>query len=192
MRSLARCLTLALVFAAIIVVRSSSPAYACSCVAIDTQMRQPESFPFDAAFVGRVSEEPDILAGGQLVWWTFLVDEVYHGDLPPTVEVKGPKAGAECGFGPISVGSQIGVLLRRDGSDWISQGCSSGPPERFALLGPPKKPFVGAPLPTVVGVQFEPEDGGLSTGALVAIAGGIALIAVAGVFAATRRRGAAT
>jgi hypothetical protein len=75
----------------------------------------------------------------------------------------------------------LGVLLRRDGAEWNAGGCSSGRPERLALLGEPKKPFVGAPPPTVVGITVEPDDGGLTAGALVAIGGGvIALVAVGG------------
>ena len=53
-------------------------------------------------------------------------------------------------------------------------------------------PTAGAPAPTVIGITIEPDDGGLSTGALMAIGGGVIAAAVAGVFVATRRRGAVT
>ena len=145
MTHLARGLALALVVSAIVVLRSASPAYACSCVGIDRVLAQPGSI--QAAFVGTVVDAPEPFTSGssaRLVTWTFRVQEVYAGDLPTTVEVKAAVSGVSCGFEGIGVGSRIGVLLRRESGDWHSGLCSSGAPEKFAVLGAPHAPVADA------------------------------------------------
>lgn len=143
---LARGLALAVVLSAIVVVRSATPAYACSCVGIERQLADPNS-SIDAAFVGTVVDAPKAFSGGssaRLVTWTFRVEEVYAGELPATVKVKSPVSGASCGFEGISVGSRLGVLLRRESGDWHGGLCSSGSPQQIAVIGAPSAPSADA------------------------------------------------
>ena len=192
---LPRLLVLALALSAVIVVQSASPAHACSCLPLDQVLAQPAPGSFDAAFVGTVVEAPEPFNNGnsaRLVSWKFKVDRVYRGELPAAVEVKSAVSGASCGFEGIGVGSQLGVLLQREGSDWTSGLCSSGEPEQFAVLGVPSPPTgeVGEPAPAPTS-SSDSGDGGMSTGAAVAIGAGVIAAALAGATLFTHRRHAA-
>ena len=189
---LPRLLVLALGLSAVIVVQSASPAHACSCLPLDQVLAQPAAGSFEAAFVGTVVEAPEPFDNGnsaQLVSWKFKVDQVYRGQLPATLEVKSAASGASCGFEGIGVGSQLGVLLQREGSDWTSGLCSSGEPEQFAVLGAPSRPTgeVAEPTPAPTS-SSDSGDGGLSTGAVVAIGAGVIAAALAGAALFTHRR----
>jgi len=178
---LARGLALALVVSALVVLRSASPAYACSCVGIERVLAQPESI--QAAFVGTVIDAPEPFNGGssaRLVTWTFRVEGVYRGELPATVQVKAAVSGVSCGFEGIRVGSRIGVLLRREDGDWHSGLCSSGAPEKFAVLGAPL-----APMPDAV---VDPSSSSSSTRGIWFIGLGAAVVAVVAVGVLVRRR----
>src|SRR5690349_18520836 len=135
-----RLLVLALGLSAFVVVQTPSPAHACSCVGIEQVLAQPAPGSFEAAFVGTVLQAPEPFTNGssaRLVSWKFKVDQVYRGQLPATVDVKSAISGASCGFEGITVGSQLGVLLRREGGEWQSGLCSAGSPAQFAVLGAP-------------------------------------------------------
>jgi hypothetical protein len=193
---LPRLLLLALGLSAFVVVQSASPAHACSCLPLERTLAQPAPASFEAAFVGTVLQAPERFTSGssaRLVTWKFQVEEVYRGQLPATVDVKSPISGASCGFEGFAVGTKVGVLLRREGGDWQSGLCSSGEPAQLAVLGSPYPPAgevvqaTGAPASSP-----ESDDGGLSTGAVGAIWGGVILVAVAGAaLFTTRRRSAA-
>lgn len=147
MTRLARGLALAMVVSAIVVVRSAAPAYACSCASIEQQLAVPASL--QAAFVGTVVDAPEPFNGGssaRLVTWTFHVEEVYWGELPATVKVKAAVSGVSCGFEGVALGSRVGVLLRREDGGWHSGLCSSGAPEKFAVLGAPYAPVADAAI----------------------------------------------
>jgi hypothetical protein len=180
MKLLARGVALAVVLSAIVVLRSASPAFACSCVGIDRVLAGPLD-SFSAAFVGTVVDAPPAFSGGnsaRLVTWTFEVEAVYLGELPATVEVKSEVSGASCGFERISEGSRLGVLLRRDGGSWKSGLCASGAPEKFAVLGPAAAPSA------VVAEQSSSSSNGR---VLFAIAGA-GIVAMLGVVVWRRRR----
>ena len=180
MMHLARGLALALVVSALVVLRSPSPAYACSCVGIERQLADPASI--EAAFVGTVIDAPEPFNQGssaRLVTWTFRVEDVYRGELPATVQVKAAVSGVSCGFEGIAVGSRIGVLLRRDDGDWHSGLCSSGAPEKFAVLGAPFAPTADAAV--------DPSSSSSSRGTWF-IGLGAAVVAAVAVGALVRRR----
>ena len=142
--------------------------------------------------MGTVLQAPERFTNGssaRLVSWKFQVDEVYRGQLPATVDVKSPISGVSCGFEGLAVGSKVGVLLRREGGDWQSGLCSSGAPAQLVVLGAPSPPSGEVVQPTG-GPASSPEsdDDGLSTGAVVAIWGGVILVGVAGATLFTSRR----
>jgi hypothetical protein len=194
----AKLLTRTLVFAfaasVAVVLHTSSPAHACSCVGIERVLADGS---FDAAFVGSVIEAPKPFTSGnsaQTVEWKFRVEQVYRGELPATVVVKSAASGASCGFENIAVGSQVGVLLRREGSNWQSGLCHSGAPQQLAVLGNPKPPSGESPAPTAGATGGGATTGGGDDGGgndvAVALAVGGALVLVAGgaTAAFTRRR----
>jgi hypothetical protein len=195
----AKLLTRTLVFAfaasVAVVLQTSSPAHACSCVGLERVLADGTNF--DAAFVGTVVEAPKPFTSGnsaQLVEWKFRVEQVYRGELPATVAVKSAASGASCGFENFAVGSQVGVLLRREGNVWQSGLCSSGTPQQLAVLGNPKPPSGETPSPTVGrtggGTTNGGDDDGGGNDVAVALAVGGALVLVAGAATAafTRRR----
>jgi hypothetical protein len=188
-RLLPRFVLLALALSAVVVARSASPAHACSCLGIERTLANPQGF--EAAFVGTVVEAPEPFTSGssaQLVDWKFRVDKVYRGELPATIVVKSAISGASCGFEGMQVGSQVGVLLRREGNDWQSGLCSSGPPQLFTVLGESRPPGEAVtPTTPTVGTDDDDDDG-LPTGGVIAIWGGVVAAAIAGAAWFTHRR----
>jgi hypothetical protein len=190
---LTRTVVFALATSAMVLLHTASPAHACSCAGIERALADGS---FDAAFVGTVVEAPPPFTSGNsasLVNWKFRVDEVYRGQLPATVDIKTAASGASCGFGGFAVGTQVGLLLRREGNDWTSGLCSTGTPQQLASLGKPSPPTTGAvPTTTIAsGLAGGDDDGnGNGKGVGVALAVGGALVAIAGASTAvfTRRR----
>ena len=187
MKVLSRLVAVALVSSAVVVVGSATPASACSCLAIDRTLERGELI--GAAFVGSVVEAPDVSGGNsaRLVTWTFRVEDVYRGELPPTVEVKAAASGVSCGFEGIGVGSRVGVILRREGDDWHSGLCSSGAPEKFAVLGAPSPPSADARDEPPATPATPATDDEVPT-AVIVVAGAAAVCVALGAAQFTRRR----
>lgn len=196
MRTIVRLLTrgvaLALVLSTLLVLRSASPAFACSCVGLDRVLATPEAF--SAAFVGTVVDAPDISVvrnSVQLVSWKFRVEAVYRGELPAIVEVKAPAWGMSCGFEGIGAGSRLGVLLRRVDGSWQSGLCASGVPEKFVVLGPATAPSADiaeetSSSPPATGADVD--DTSSSARTLVFAIAGVGIVAALGVVVWLRRR----
>jgi hypothetical protein len=108
-------LTVLLVVAATLAL--AGEAAACTCAPASAKERLDSA---DAAFVGRlVAKRPH--SGGEAVY-VFLVDSVVKGELGRRVEVVSPTSGAACGF-ELPTGEASGILLRRDGEEWIGGLC---------------------------------------------------------------------
>jgi hypothetical protein len=140
-----RLLALSIVLSALVAVRASSPAFACSCAGpADVVARQDK---VDAAFVGTVTDAPAAgfhRVNDELVTLTFAVEGVYRGELPATLTVKSDNWGSMCDVIDTSVGTRLDVVLRRKDGSWLAEMCSSFPAESLAELGPLRLPAADA------------------------------------------------
>ena len=140
-------------------------AAACSCIRPDVARDLPRA---DAAFVGTLVSQR---AEGSAGFSTFEVERVAKGDLPAEVVVRAGRDGAACGL-ELAKGSRTGLLLQREGGEWVSSLCSQVDAEALLAVAP------GAPVAR--------DDNG-SRWWIWIVAGG-ALLGAAAVAAAARSR----
>jgi hypothetical protein len=137
-----------------LVVLSAQPSSACSCGggyprdALETA---------DAAFTGSLirREEPRLENGllnlGQVVTWTFRVDQPLKGAIGPRIDVESPLDGAACGL-EVEVGEEAGLLLWKEGGRWHSNLCAKVDPELLIRASGPLPAADGAgPVRLLVG-----------------------------------------
>jgi hypothetical protein len=133
---------------------TAGPARACSCAGpIDPRGVLASA---DAAFVGTLVErrdpgDPDSFHPVTLV---FRVDEALKGPLGPTVEVTTAASSASCGIGG-EVGSQAGVVLRRQRGMWTAGLCDQLSPAALrAAARPLPVPDGAGPPAFLLGGRF--------------------------------------
>lgn len=115
-------LALALTVALAALAATAGPAQACSCAGpIDPRGVLASA---DAAFVGTLVErrDPGGNSSGSPVTLVFKVEEALKGSLGETVEVTTAASSASCGI-DAEIGSQTGVVLRRQGGVWTAGLC---------------------------------------------------------------------
>lgn len=135
----------------VLIVLSATPAQACSCAPLDPRSALPGA---DAAFVGALVSEKRGLLGPGSTTFTFRVEQTVKGSLGDEVDVQSSSNGASCGLEVVR-GQRIGLLLYRDGGNWMSNLCWQADPD--ALLraaGPLPVPDGSGPIRFAVGGKF--------------------------------------
>ena len=106
-------LLLGLVIVATVLVLSSPPAAACSCVGFTDQMAFERA---DVVFVGEVQgvDRPSLVASSlDPALWTFSVDEVFKGDAARTQGLVSAASGSSCGLELPTTGTVV-VFARQE------------------------------------------------------------------------------
>lgn len=130
-------------------------AFACSCLFPGTAEAIAES---DAVFTGSLVSQAGSI---EEPLWTFAVDGVVHGDVGPTVEVRGGAIdGAGCGPNFAGLDGPITIFADATDDGLQTSGCRPSPPatqfesELAALSVPAIDPAgVGPPAAVMAGVQ---------------------------------------
>jgi hypothetical protein len=104
-------------------------AIACTCLPVDLKRDLPRA---DGAIVGSVLER---VQGGDVVYYTLRVEQVYKGDISDRVTIGTPVNGAACGL-DAQIGDRLGLLLEQGvtGDTWGSDLCSKVEPAAFLEL----------------------------------------------------------
>ena len=164
-----RRLTLLLLVLVAVGLADAEPAHACSCAAV------PEPSAFASAEVVFLGEVVDFdgprRATGDLVRWTFEVQEVYKGDVAARQEIVSSELARSCGpwFTPdvaayVFAGSPTEVPLGED--QYYVGACG---PSRIAATGPLDVDVVGQP-PRTVPLAPPPTSGGPTSPAAIVAA----------------------
>jgi hypothetical protein len=121
----------------------ATPAMACSCAEALTDQEYADQA--DAAFVGRVDEVVpagwDLGSSVERTIATFVVDEVYKGDVHTYTDVVTARDGASCGIDPVA--GQTMVVFANYGGDGIVK---AEPDELRASLCQGTRPVGATPI----------------------------------------------
>lgn len=134
-----------------VVVATSGPAAACSCVRPDIE---GSAHWADAVFVGEITDRAQSEDRYSTIY-TFAVDRVYNGYVPPVAEVHSAGVGGGCGLERMEPGRRY-VVFAGSGDDGLTSGlCSGTRPARASYvdrvehrLGAGAAPYDGAEATT--------------------------------------------
>jgi|SRR5215210_1106338 len=121
-------------------------AAACSCASPDPARAVADA---DAAFIGTVLsyrvEHPDapIFSSADPAFLTFDVERAVKGALRSPLVVRTAASGASCGL-ELKQGDRVGLLLDRDGTQYVSGLCSQVDPRELGGLALPKARVMAA------------------------------------------------
>lgn len=179
---LLRVLLAALTGAVALVVLPAAPSSACSCVQ-GTPQEYVDSA--DVVVLGTVTDRQGpplrpVMSSGDPATYTVQVEQVFKGDVPPTAYVLSADSGASCGLEGVEEGGRYVVFADRSGGELWASLCGGTAPadprlldEVVAASGPPQAPDPRAE-PTIR------PTAGAGLALPVAVAGGLALVLLAG------------
>ena len=156
----------------------ASPAMACSCA--EALSDQEYADQADLVFVGRVDEVVpegwDFGSSADRTIATFVVDEVYKGDVHTYTDVVTARDGASCGIDPVA--GQTLLVFATYGGDGIVK---AEPEELRASLCQGTRPVDATPI-TIETVGYAPMAGVTETdsGSGFPLVGWLSFVAVAG------------
>jgi hypothetical protein len=147
----------------------AGPARACSCALLEPNQLL-EFAPI--AFVGTVTGVPAVVGrGGGTVAYTFEVETVLAGEVPPVVDVTTADNSAACGF-EAALGTRMAIFAADEGNGVLCSGlCSTTDPDMAINALGPGTPPTGSSVPRPAGPGFDWQAVWLGVGGLAVVAG---------------------